>query len=110
MKLFETQTLRDFIHVDDVVDVMLWMWRTRPPSGIYDIGTGECFSISRLHSLIAGAMAKPTDFEEIDMPASLAGRYQFHTCADTRRLRAAGYDRPFTTLPEGIARMLTCRA
>lgn len=105
-RLFETQTMRDFIHVDDVVDVMLWMWRERPPSGIYDVGTGESYSISRLHAEIENAMGISHDFEEIDMPAHLVGKYQFNTCADLRKLRAAGYTREFTRLPDGIRRML----
>ncbi|MFT8956136.1 MAG: ADP-glyceromanno-heptose 6-epimerase, partial [Gluconobacter oxydans] len=36
------------------------------------------------------------------MPEKLRGQYQSFTCADMSRLRAAGYDAPFTSLEDGI--------
>jgi ADP-L-glycero-D-manno-heptose 6-epimerase len=42
--------------------------------------------------------------EFIPMPDRLAGQYQSFTEADMRALRAAGYDRRFTSLEDGIAR------
>ena len=30
----------------------------------------------------------------IDMPDVLRGKYQYHTCANTRRLRESGWSRP----------------
>jgi ADP-L-glycero-D-manno-heptose 6-epimerase len=38
----------------------------------------------------------------IDMPDSIRGQYQYFTRARMDRLRAAGYDRPFTTLEDGV--------
>lgn len=106
-KLFLAEEMkRDFIHVDDVVDVMLWMWRTRPASGIYDVGTGEAYSISRLHYLVEQEMGISHDYEDIGVPPHLEGKLQMSTCADLRKLRAAGYDKEFTPLREGIRRML----
>ncbi|HUA77328.1 MAG TPA: ADP-glyceromanno-heptose 6-epimerase, partial [Acetobacteraceae bacterium] len=40
----------------------------------------------------------------IDMPAALAGQYQYHTEAPMQRLRAAGYARPFLPVAEGVRR------
>jgi ADP-L-glycero-D-manno-heptose 6-epimerase len=36
------------------------------------------------------------------MPEELRGKYQYFTCADIRKLRSAGYDRPFTPLDEAV--------
>lgn len=98
-EVFEPQTKRDFIHVDDVVSVMLWCWKHRPPSGIYDVGTGQPRSIHEVMK-IAGAKCAL-----VPMPESLKGKYQFHTKADLTKLREAGYDKRFLTLEEGVARM-----
>lgn len=106
-RLFLAEEMRrDFIHVDDVVDVMLWMWKTRPPSGIYDVGTGESVTISKLHCEIERALNISHDYKEIEVPAHLVGKLQMDTCADLRKLRTAGYDRPFTPLRDGIRKML----
>jgi len=98
--LFDIEAKRDFIHVDDVVSVMIWLWRNLPASGIYDVGTG----VARDFRAIPKALGKT--FNEVPMPDSLKGKYQFHTQANLTKLRAAGYDKPFLTLEEGIARML----
>ena len=42
--------------------------------------------------------------EYFDMPAELQGKYQYFTEARTERLRAAGFDQPFTELEEGVRR------
>lgn len=98
-EVFEPQTTRDFVHVSDCVEVARWMLKTLPPSGIYDVGTG----VSR--SILDVVAATGRNVREIPMPESLKGKYQFHTQADLTKLRQAGYDRPFLSLEEGIARM-----
>jgi ADP-L-glycero-D-manno-heptose 6-epimerase len=37
------------------------------------------------------------------MPQALRAKYQYFTEARMDRLRSAGYDRPFTSLEEGIS-------
>jgi ADP-L-glycero-D-manno-heptose 6-epimerase len=41
------------------------------------------------------------------MPETLRDRYQYFTEARTERLRAAGFDRPFTSLEQGVADYVT---
>ena len=36
------------------------------------------------------------------MPDNVRGQYQYFTQARMDRLRAAGYDRPFTSLEDGV--------
>ncbi|MDU7021249.1 MAG: ADP-glyceromanno-heptose 6-epimerase, partial [Enterobacter sp.] len=40
--------------------------------------------------------------EYIPFPDKLKGRYQAFTQADLTNLRAAGYDKPFKTVAEGV--------
>jgi len=42
--------------------------------------------------------------EYIAFPDALKGKYQSYTEADTAALRRAGYDTPFLTVEEGVAR------
>lgn len=98
-EVFEPQTTRDFVHVSDCVEVARWMLKTLPPSGIYDVGTGVSRSLHEVMEITGAKCAL------VPMPDSLKGKYQFHTRADLTKLRAAGYDRPFLSLEEGVQRM-----
>ncbi len=42
--------------------------------------------------------------EYVAFPEALKGKYQSFTQADVGKLRAAGYDKPFLTVEEGVAR------
>jgi ADP-L-glycero-D-manno-heptose 6-epimerase len=92
---------RDFVHVDDVVAVNLWFLDHPNASGIYNVGTGQ----SRPFNDVAAAMIKAQGRGRIDyiaFPEKLEAAYQAFTEADLTRLRAVGYDRPFTALEEGL--------
>ena len=52
-----------------------------------------------LEQMVADGMV-----EYIDFPDALKGKYQSYTCADISLLREAGYDEPFLTVAEGVAR------
>ncbi len=38
------------------------------------------------------------------MPETIRDKYQYHTCADLVKLRAAGYAAPFLSIEEGVQR------
>ncbi|MGQ0568135.1 MAG: ADP-glyceromanno-heptose 6-epimerase, partial [Armatimonadota bacterium] len=42
----------------------------------------------------------------IPFPENLAGRYQSFTEANLTKLRAAGYDKPFLTVEQGVKKYL----
>ena len=52
------------------------------------------------------ALDKPVRIEYIDMPESLRDRYQYYTCAEIGKLRAAGYTAPIGSLQDSIADMI----
>lgn len=98
------EQMRDFIYIEDVLDVCLWMMRTPFPSGIYNLGSGNASSFNALAEAIFKAMNYPSRIEYIEMPDGLAERYQYYTCASIQRLHHAGYEKPFTPIAEGVAR------
>ncbi len=95
---------RDFIWVGDVVDVMLWLLDNPKVSGLFNCGTGVARSYLDLAHAVCEAAGRHCAVEFIDMPPALRGQYQSFTQADMTRLRAAGYERQFTTLEAGITR------
>lgn len=94
--------LRDFIWIDDVVAVMLWLRAGRVTGGIVNIGTGVARSFFDLASAAIGACGEAPRIEFAEMPADIRPAYQYYTCADVGRLRGLGYRAAFTTLEQGV--------
>ncbi|KFX02774.1 ADP-L-glycero-D-manno-heptose-6-epimerase [Pectobacterium betavasculorum] len=92
---------RDFIYVGDVAAVNLWFWQNGV-SGIFNCGTGRAESFQAVADATL-AFHKKGSVEYIEFPEKLKGRYQAYTQADLTNLRAAGYDKPFKTVAEGVA-------
>jgi ADP-L-glycero-D-manno-heptose 6-epimerase len=95
---------RDFIWIDDVVDVLLWLHATPSVSGLFNIGTGRARTYLDLTRAVCDAAGAPQRIEFIDMPEALRGQYQSFTEASIARLRTAGYAGQFTPLEEGVRR------
>ena len=94
---------RDFIHVDDVVDAILWLLATPQVSGLFNVGTGVARTYLELAHAVADAAGRERRVEFVDMPETVRGQYQSYTEATTGRLRAAGYVGRFRTLETGVA-------
>ncbi|MBO21366.1 MAG: ADP-glyceromanno-heptose 6-epimerase [Rhodospirillaceae bacterium] len=94
--------LRDFVHVSDTVSVMLWLVENPEVSGIFNLGTGAARSFDEMAAAIFAAMGETPKINYVDMPNTVRNQYQYFTEARIDRLRAAGYDRPFTSLEEGV--------
>ena len=96
--------LRDFIHVDDVVDVNLhFLDAKKAPHGIFNCGSGRAESFFQLAEASASHFPKAR-IKEIPFPADLRGKYQAYTRADLSALRKIGYTREFTSLETGVRR------
>lgn len=98
---------RDFVHVADCADVVLWLLDNPGISGIFNLGSGQARTWLDLAHAMFAAMAREPAIAFVEMPEELKGRYQYFTQADMTKLRAAGYDRPFTTLEAGVADYVT---
>jgi ADP-L-glycero-D-manno-heptose 6-epimerase len=95
--------VRDFVYVKDAVDVTLHFLENRDAGGLFNCGTGEARTWNDLAKATFAAMDREPDIDYIEMPDHLRGKYQYHTQADPTKLRAAGYDKPFTSLEDGVA-------
>ncbi|MCB0761512.1 MAG: ADP-glyceromanno-heptose 6-epimerase [Flavobacteriales bacterium] len=110
MKLFRShnpdfkdgEQQRDFIYVKDVVDICMWLMKTRKESGLFNIGTGEARTFLDLVKATFSAMNVEENIGFIDTPADIRDKYQYFTEADMSKLRRAGYDKEFTSLEDGV--------
>jgi ADP-L-glycero-D-manno-heptose 6-epimerase len=93
---------RDFIYVEDVVSCLIWMMEKMPESGIYNVGSGESRTFLSMAEAVFSTLNVPRGTVFIDMPKEMEGKYQPFTQADITKLRKAGYEKPFTTLENGI--------
>jgi len=98
------QQMRDFIWVDDVIDVMMWLLASPQVNGLFNLGTGNARSYQHLAEAVCRAADVPVRVEYVDMPPALREHYQSFTQANMQRLRAAGYEGEFTVLEEGVRR------
>jgi ADP-L-glycero-D-manno-heptose 6-epimerase len=98
------EQMRDFIYVKDAVDVTLHfaLEDAGAPGGLFNCGTGKARTWLDLTRAVFAAMDKEPKIEFIEMPKELQGKYQYFTEAKTEKLRAAGYERPFTSLEDGV--------
>lgn len=94
---------RDFLYVKDAVAVMLWLLEHPEAGGLFNVGCGAARTWNDLAAAVFAAMALPVAVDYVDMPEAIRGKYQYFTEARMDRLRAAGYDRPFASLEEGVA-------
>jgi ADP-L-glycero-D-manno-heptose 6-epimerase len=97
--------LRDFIWVEDAVDVNLFFMENPEKSGIFNCGSGQARSFQKLAEIVK------SDFSEsrimpIPFPKDLEDKYQTFTKANLNNLRNAGYENEFTSLEKGVSEYL----
>jgi len=109
---------RDFVSVEDCVKAILFFLDHPEKSGICNVGTGAaqtfhdmalatvnaCRKARAEAPLTLTALRERGIIQYIPFPDDLRGRYQSYTQADISALRAAGYDAPFLTVEQGVAR------
>ena len=93
---------RDFIYVDDVVRVMMWLLATPTISGLFNVGTGAARSFRDMMLAAFGALGASPNIQYIDMPEQIRGSYQYFTQSEVDRLRGAGYNGGFTKLEDAV--------
>jgi ADP-L-glycero-D-manno-heptose 6-epimerase len=100
---------RDFVYVEDVVNVNLWLFDQRRVSGIFNVGTGASATFNDVARAIIAWHGKGA-IRYIPFPDELKSRYQSFTQADIGALRAAGYTQPFKDVRAGIQSYLDALA
>ena len=68
---------RDFIYVDDVVRVMMWLLATPSVNGLLNVGTGEARSFRDLMTAAYASLGTKPNIEYVDMPETIRGAYQY---------------------------------
>jgi ADP-L-glycero-D-manno-heptose 6-epimerase len=94
---------RDFIYVDDVVRVMMWLLATPQVSGLFNVGTGKARSFKDMMLAAYAALGGTPNIQYFDMPEQIRGSYQYFTQSEVDRLRGAGYNGGFTALEDAVA-------
>lgn len=110
MKLFRShnpdfkdgEQMRDFVYVEDVANVMLFLMHQRKDSSIYNLGSGTARTFLDLTRATFSAMGIPEEIEFIDTPIDIRDKYQYYTKADMSKIESVGYQRSFTSLEEGV--------
>ncbi|UTW63317.1 ADP-glyceromanno-heptose 6-epimerase [bacterium SCSIO 12741] len=111
MKLFQShnpdykngEQIRDFVYVKDVVEVLFFLMQNRKDSGIYNLGSGKARTFNDLVTATFAAMGKEPNISYIPTPLDIRDKYQYFTEADMSKLISIGYDRPFSSLEEGVS-------
>lgn len=110
MKLFRShnpefrdgEQKRDFIYVDDVAELIWYIYKRQPRMGLLNVGTGEARTFLDLAKAVFAAMGKEPEIEFVDTPADIRDKYQYFTEADVKNLRASGFYLQPTPLEAGI--------
>ncbi|MBI2646615.1 MAG: hypothetical protein HYW85_06290, partial [Deltaproteobacteria bacterium] len=95
---------RDFIFVEDVVDVLFYALEKPIRRGIYNLGTGKARTFLDLVRPVFSTLQKPENIEFIDTPLAIRDRYQYFTEAKMDRLCVQGYMKSFTSLEGGVSK------
>jgi ADP-L-glycero-D-manno-heptose 6-epimerase len=93
---------RDFIYVEDVVRVIMWLLASGSVNGIFNVGTGKARSFRELIVAAYDALGAQPDIHYVDMPPQIRDSYQYFTQASVDRLQAAGYNGGFTSLEDAV--------
>jgi ADP-L-glycero-D-manno-heptose 6-epimerase len=101
-KLADGGQARDFIWIDDVIAALTFMLNAPALSGLFNLGSGTARTYADLAKAVCAAHSVAPRIDYIDMPDALHGKYQNFTQARMDRLRAAGFNEPFTSLEDGV--------
>jgi ADP-L-glycero-D-manno-heptose 6-epimerase len=106
---------RDFVHVDNVVDMNLWFFKNNQHSGIFNCGTSIANSYNKIANLIIEYFKKnKNDFNltlddyksYIKFPADLKDKYQPFTESNNDNIKSVGYNNKFYSIEEGVRKYL----
>ncbi|MGH8046644.1 MAG: ADP-glyceromanno-heptose 6-epimerase [Chthoniobacterales bacterium] len=101
------EQMRDFIYVKDAVEMTLHLAASEKAGGLYNVGSGVARTWVDLGRAIFAALGREPEIEFIEMPESIRGQYQYHTCADISKLRRTGYRKKTASLENAVRDYVT---
>jgi ADP-L-glycero-D-manno-heptose 6-epimerase len=82
---------RDFVYIDEAVDITLFLLNHPMANGIFNAGTGHAHTFNELAYALFEGLEKHPVIEYFPMPEDLRARYQYFTQADMTRIHKSGY-------------------
>jgi ADP-L-glycero-D-manno-heptose 6-epimerase len=95
------EQMRDFIYVFDLVNVIFWLMKEKPSSGIYNLGSGKAETFLELGNAVFKALELEPKIDFIDTPEDIREKYQYFTEANMQKLIKSGYTDIFKNIEEG---------
>jgi ADP-L-glycero-D-manno-heptose 6-epimerase len=96
------EQVRDFLYVDDAAAMTLWFLDHPDATGIFNLGSGTARTWNDLARAVFAALGRTPAIDYVPMPEAIRAAYQYATCADLGRLRAAGCTLQARTLEVGV--------
>ena len=96
------EQMRDFVYIKDAVDMTLYFLDKKDKNGLFNVGAGKARTWNDLVTALFNAMSKPVNIEYINLPDTLADKYQYFTEANLDKLKSTGYNMPTTSLQDGV--------
>ncbi|MFO7525262.1 MAG: ADP-glyceromanno-heptose 6-epimerase [Ignavibacteriaceae bacterium] len=96
------EQMRDFVYVKDAVDMTLYFLDKKDKNGLFNVGAGNARTWNDLVKALFKAMDKEVIIEYIDLPDSIADKYQYFTEANLEKIKGTGYNSPVTSLEDGV--------
>lgn len=114
MKLFQShhsnfkdgEQQRDFIFVEDVVNICLFLFKNKVESGIYNVGSGQARTFLDLVKAVFHNLDIQPKIEFIPTPEDIRDKYQYFTEASMSKLRNQGFQKEFHTLEKGVEKYI----
>jgi ADP-L-glycero-D-manno-heptose 6-epimerase len=97
---------RDFVAIEDVIDVLHFALEKPIKRGIFNLGTAHAQSFLDLVHAVFTALEKPASIDFIETPVEIRDKYQYFTEARMERLKKEGYSKAFMNLAEGTRKYI----
>ena len=97
----------DFIHVKDVVSMLVHVYDKAETAGLFNAGTGQARSFADVARAVFAAVGEEADIVYQDMSDDVHARFQYNTQADISRLRSVGFSRTPMALEDGVKDYVT---
>ncbi len=93
---------RDFIYVNDCVNIKKWFLENKKFSGIFNVGTGKTTSFNDLANFTFKYLKKKNNIQYIEVPEILKDIYQSYTKADISKYNLINKNFRFTNTINGL--------
>lgn len=94
---------RDFVFVDDCINVILWFLSNPGVSGIFNVGTGISTSFNEVAKAITEQIDHDVMISYVSIPETINHHYQNYTCANISKLRTIGFNESMTPIVDGVS-------